>query len=398
MNVRVPKKLLPIFSTKKRYIVLRGGRGSAKSHSVAAFLLIKALQSKVRILCTREIQNSIKDSVWKLLCDKISEYKWDAYFEITDKSIVCKKTGSEFIFKGLLRNINDIKSIEGIDYCWVEEAQSVSRRSLEVLIPTIRKDSSQIIFTYNPTNEDDPVHVDYTLADRDDCLKIEVNWSDNPWFPEVLRAEKDYTKKTDIDKYYHIWEGQCVKHSEAQIYYGKWAIEDFEAESGTVFYFGADWGFSQDPTSLVRFFIKERRLYIDQEIYKIGLDIDKIPGEFATIEGSSKYSFKADSARPDTISYVRQRGFPLLRPAKKGPGSIEDGIAFLKSFEKIVIHPRCKNAIDEFRNYCYKIDPATGYITNKIVDKHNHIHDSLRYGAEDLMKNKTITAGRSLAR
>jgi hypothetical protein len=217
MKIQIPEKLHSLFTNTKRYVVIFGGRGSGKSHGVAAFLLAKSLEKKCRILCTREIQNSIRDSVWKLLTEKIYEYKWDNYFKITENSIVCIRTGSEFIFKGLRGNAQDIKSTEGIDYCWVEEAQTVSRKSLEVLIPTIRKDGSQIIFTYNPLTEEDPIHADFTLVDRDDTLKIQINWRDNPWFPEVLRSDLDYDKKTNINKYLHIWEGHCVAYENDQI-------------------------------------------------------------------------------------------------------------------------------------------------------------------------------------
>src|SRR4030042_1675979 len=217
MNIDVPKKFLPLYTTKKRFIDSYGGRGGAKSHGIATFLLIKALSTKSRILCTREVQLSIKDSVWQLLCEKISLYKWDSLFTVTDKLIICKKTGSDFIFKGLHGNAQDIKSTEGIQYAWVEEAQSVSRKSLETLIPTIRNPNSQIIFTYNPTLEEDPVHADYTFVNRDDTLKIEINWRDNPWFPAVLKQDLEYDQKTNYGKYLHVWEGKCEQFTNEQI-------------------------------------------------------------------------------------------------------------------------------------------------------------------------------------
>lgn len=217
LQIEVPEKLLPLYTTKKRFIDIYGGRGGAKSQGVATFLLIKALSTKSRVLCTREIQNSIKDSVWQLLCDIIELYKWESLFYITDKVIACKRTGSDFIFKGLHGNAQDIKSTQGIQYAWVEEAQSVSRKSLEVLVPTVRAPGSQIIFSYNPTLDEDPVHVDYTLADRDDTLKIEINWRDNPWFPEVLRQDLEYDLKTNYPKYLHVWEGKCEQFTNEQI-------------------------------------------------------------------------------------------------------------------------------------------------------------------------------------
>lgn len=377
----VPTKLKPLYEAKDRYVCLDGGRGSAKSWSVAMILLDRGMAEKKRILCTREIQNTIKDSVYKLLSDTIDRYKLNMFYDVKADSIT-GINGTEFIFKGLLRNINDIKSMEGIDYCWVEEAQSVSRKSLETLIPTIRKEDSQIIFTYNPTNDDDPVHVDYKFPGRPDCLSISINYDENPFFPEVLRAEMEYDRAHDMDKYYHIWEGQTVKHSMAQVFYGKWIIEDFKTPDNPFYYQGADWGFSQDPTVLIQCYIQDRNLYIVNETYGHGIDIDKIPDMFRQLPDSDKYPITADSARPETISYVYHRGFPLIQSSMKGKGSVEDGIAFIRSFEKIIIHPRCKHTIDEFRTYSYKIDPITGAISNKLEDRNNHCVDSIRYALE----------------
>jgi PBSX family phage terminase large subunit len=209
MNIEVPEKLLPLYTTDKRFIVIGGGRGGAKSHGVGTFLLSQSHTGKNRILCCREVQNSIKDSVWQLLVEKIHQYGWERLFDITDKSIVHKLTGSDFIFKGMYGNAQDIKSTEGIQFAWVEEAQSVSRKSLEVLVPTVRNPKSKIIFTYNPMLEDDPVHVDYMLAEREDTLKVVINHRDNPWFPEVLKSDMEYDRATNMSKYLHVWEGHC---------------------------------------------------------------------------------------------------------------------------------------------------------------------------------------------
>ncbi len=395
--IDVVKKLEPIFLSTKRYIVLFGGRGSGKSWTVAIFLLCEGMRKKTRILCTREIQNTIRDSVHKLLADTIDKYGLNYYYRVKVDSIV-GINGSEFIFKGLHRNENDIKSTEGIDYCWVEEAQSVSRKSLNVLTPTIRNEGSQIIFTYNPTNDSDPVHVDFNLTPREDALKIECNYNDNPFFPDVLRAEMEYDRAHDPDKYAHVWQGKTLKHSEAQIFYGKWAIEEFETPKDVMFYQGADWGFAADPAAFIRCYIAEDNLYITDEVYGVGIDIDLLPGKFSQIPDAAKWPCAGDSARPDTISYMKHHGFPLMYPVEKGKGSVEDGIAFIRSFKKIIIHPRCKHTIDEFRLYSYFTDPLTGLISKKIVDKHNHLIDALRYALEKLMKhrNNTVTASESL--
>jgi len=385
LKLKIPEKLLPIYSTNKRYIVIHGGRGSSKSWTVADFLILKAYETEKRILCTREIQKSIKDSVHKLICDRIKALGLESFFVITERSIR-GTNGSEFIFAGLKHNPDIIKSMEGIDYAWCEEAQSLSRKSMEILTPTIRKEGSQIIYTYNPTNEDDPVHEDYTLVDRSDTLEIEINYNDNPFFPDVLKEELEYDKRTDHDKYLHKWEGKCVAHSEAQIFFGKWQVEEFEAPEGTFFYFGADWGFSNDPSTLVRCYVNENILYIDYEFYEVGVDIDKLPERFSRIPESKKFPIVGDSARPDTINYIHRNGYMIERSIK-GKGSIEDGVQFIRSMERIVIHPRCKHTIDEFRHYSYVVDSKTDKISNKIEDKNNHIIDALRYALEKLMRN-----------
>lgn len=390
IKIEIVPKLIILFSTNKRYLDIYGGRGSGKSWGVALFLLSKGMESRKRILCTREIQTTIKDSVHKLLSDQIEQLNL-SWFYIIKKDSITGINGTEFIFKGLYRNENDIKSTEGIDYCWVEEAQSVSRDSLKTLTPTIRNPGSQIIFTYNPTNDDDPVHVDYTLADRPDTLKIECNYQDNPWFPEVLRDEMEYDRANDIDKYHHVWCGKTVKHSQAQIFYGKWKIQDFDIPEDVFFYQGADWGFAEDPLAAIRFFIQDNILYISHEVYGFHVELDDIPAKLREIPEFHLWPTRGDSSRPDTISYVSKRGFPLLEPAHKGPNSIVDGIAHLRSYRCIVIHPRCKHTADEFRLYSYVIDKKTGVISNKIEDKHNHIIDSLRYAAEPLSGDREVT-------
>lgn len=390
-TIQIPNKILPLFHNKLRYAVLYGGRGSGKSWGVALFLILKAIEQKTRVLCTREIQTSIKDSVYKLLSDTISAHGLDGLYNVKHDSIH-SFNGSEFIFKGLLRNSQEIKSTEGIDIAWCEEAASTSRKSLDILIPTIRKPGSQIIFTMNPTNDDDPVYTDFILKDRDDVLKIKANYNDNPFFPAVLKSELEYDKRVDYDKYLHVWEGQCVRHSAAQVFYGKWVVDDFAIPEGVMYYQGLDFGFSVDPTAFIRCYIQDNKLFITDEIYHVNLDIDKTPEKLKAVPDVEKWALTADSSRPETINYLRRYGFPKIKSSIKGAGSVEDGIAFLRSFEKIIVHPRCKNTINELRTYSYKINKITGEITPILEDKANHLIDALRYALEDLMRfRKTAT-------
>jgi phage terminase large subunit len=211
-----PAKLEFLFKPK-RYKVLYGGRGGAKSWGIARALLILGRAKPLRILCTREIQKSIADSVHKLLSDQIRELGLNGFYEITNNSIR-GLNGTEFIFSGLKSNISSLKSYEGVDIVWVEEAANVSKQSWEILIPTVRKPGSEIWISFNPELETDETYKRFVLTQREDVAVEKVNWTDNPFFPDVLRAEKDHLKATDPDAYEHVWEGMCKQVVEGAIY------------------------------------------------------------------------------------------------------------------------------------------------------------------------------------
>jgi len=289
--------------------------------------------------------------------------------------------GSLFLFAGLRSNIDSIKSMEGIDICWVEEAQSVSKTSLETLIPTIRKPGSQIIFTWNPKHESDPIEEMFGRDDLPPDTRLKtVNYIDNPWFPDVLQKEADYDLKRDPEKYNHVWMGGYLRNSESRVF-RNWTVEEFEAPADALFRLGADWGFASDPSVLVRCHIVGRKLFIDYEAHMVGCEIMDLPSLFMSVPGAEKWPITADSARPETISHMRNNGFPKIQAAVKGPKSIEDGIEWLKSFD-IVVHPRCRHTIDELTMYSYKTDPLTQLVLPLLEDKNNHIIDALRYACE----------------
>ena len=383
-QVHIPEAFGDLFTSKARIIGYWGGRGSAKSHSVAQALVLKAAQTPLRILCAREIQRSIKDSVKRLLDDKIEESGLGWFYDSTDSEIR-GLNGSLFVFAGLRSNIASIKSLEGLDLCWCEEASTVSQDSLNTLIPTVRKPGSQLIFTWNARYATDPIEAMLRgPVQRPDAVVKRINWDDNPWFPDVLRTEMEWDRARDPGKYSHIWLGEYLKNSEAQVF-KNWSIEPFETPADARFYFGADWGFSVDPTVLVRCWVKDRTLYIDKEAYRVGCEIDRTPALFDTIEGSRKWPIRADSARPETISYMQRNGFPNITAANKGAGSVEDGVEFLKSYD-IKVHPDCKHTIDELSMYSYKTDKLTGEVLPVLEDKCNHCLDAIRYGIELLRK------------
>lgn len=208
-RVELPRKIVEVLVPPSRYKVLYGGRGSSKSWSVARYLLVRALQGCIRILCAREIQTSIAESVHRLLSDQILALGLERYFDVGKHIIRCK-SGSEFLFAGIRQqDISKIKSFEGADICWAEEAQTVTQRSWEVLIPTIRKPNSEIWVTFNPELEDDDTYQRFVVRPPHNALVAKVNWSDNPWFPDELREEMEHLKRIDPNRYAHIWEGEC---------------------------------------------------------------------------------------------------------------------------------------------------------------------------------------------
>lgn len=367
-----------------RYKVWYGGRGGAKSWNVARLLLLKAYREKVRILCAREFQNSIGDSVYRLLRDQIELMGLTAHFTATESSIK-SRSGSEFLFKGLQRNINEIKSLEGVDICWVEEAQRVSADNWEILIPTIRKEGSEIWITFNPNEASDPTYQRFVVNPPPGAVVTKVDYRHNPWFPQTLQAERLHCQATDPDAYRHIWEGETRVRSAAEVFNGKWTVSRFAAPPDARFYFGADWGFSQDPTVLVRCWIQDKTLYIDHEAWGVGVEIDETPALFRTVPESDRWPIKADSARPETISAMRRAGFNI-HAARKWPGCVEDGIAVLRGFRQIVIHERCKHAIDEMKLYRYKVDRVTNEVLPLLAPGNDHVCDALRYALDGVIK------------
>jgi phage terminase large subunit len=309
----------------------------------------------------------------------------DLAYEITKNAIV-GANGTEFLFKGIKFNTEEIKSTEGVDICWVEEAEKVSAESWDILIPTIRKDNSEIIIVFNPDSEDSPTYQRFVVHPPKGAWVRKINYTDNPYFPDVLRQDMEWCKERDYEAYLNIWEGECKKHSNALIFAGRFKVEDFETPLDARFYQGADWGFAKDPTTLVRCFMQDRTIYIDREAWGVGVDLDETPALFDTIDTARKWPIKADNARPETISFMKRRGFHISG-AKKWAGSIEDGIEFLKAYD-IVIHPRCRHTIDEFNNYSYKVDKQTGDVLPVIVDAWNHCIDALRYSLDGVIKGR----------
>lgn len=390
LEIETPEWAEPLLEPA-RYKGAHGGRGSGKSHFFGEMVIEEHILNPNKMtVCIREVQKSIKMSVKRLLELKIEELGVGSYFEVQETAIKSTRGKGQIIFQGMQNHTADsIKSLEGFDCAWFEEAQNASQRSLDLLRPTIRKPGSELWFSWNPYEASDPIEVLLRGPDQPPgaCV-IEVNYDDNPWFPDVLREEMEYDKRRDPDKYLHVWRGGYVNNSEARVF-KNWRVEEFDAPEDAMFRFGADWGFSVDPTVLVRLYVVGRTIYIDYEAYQVGCEILDTPDLFGTIPESDRWPIIADSARPETISHMQKNGFPKVMPASKGKGSVEDGVEFLKSYD-IIVHPRCVHTIDELTSYSYKIDPLTNLVTPKLEDKKNHVIDALRYACEGARRIQNV--------
>ena len=386
LKIKTPRWAVPLLNPA-RYKGAWGGRGSGKSHFFAELLIEEHIRNQNQAsVCVREIQRTLNQSVKRLLENKIIELGVQDYFTVQDVMIKSRRGNGMIIFQGMQNHTADsIKSLEGFDRAWVEEAQSLSQTSLDLLRPTIRKPDSELWFSWNPKNETDPI--DQLLRGEmppKDATVLKVNYSDNPWFPSVLKEEMEYDRNRDPDKYRHVWMGDYLGNSEARVF-RNWKVEEFVCPPDAILRFGADWGFASDPTVLVRCFIMGRKLFVEYEAYMVGCEIMNTPDLFMTVPESERYPITADSARPETISHMKKNGFPRIMAAVKGPKSIEEGIEWLKNYE-IIVHPRCKHTIDELSLYSYKTDKMTGEVLPVLEDKQNHVIDALRYAVEGLRR------------
>lgn len=373
----------------------KGGRSSGKSHAFAEMLVDRMVADPdLRWVCLREIQKTLRFSAKSLLESKLVKLGVSHLFDMQRDLIKRKDGGGVVIFQGMQdHNADSIKSLEGFDGAWFEEAQTASARSLELLIPTIRKDGSEIWFSWNPDQPTDAV--EQLEWGGPDAVLVTVNYYDNPWLPnKSLKAARAAAKK-DYEKYLHIWEGRHNVKSEAQIFGGYWRVDEFEpAPDWDGPYHGLDFGFSTDPTALVRCWISGNTLHIDRAETALKLDIDRTPAFLRKhAPGIEGYELPADCARPESISYLARHGIPRCVAAPKWSGSVEDGIEFIKGFDEIVIHAGCPAMIDEARLYSYKVDRKSGQVLPDIIDADNHCWDAVRYALNKLIKRNRKTAG-----
>lgn len=221
MSDKIPAVFSPL-KKAARYKILAGGRGSGKSWAIARIFVEIARHGEFRFLCCREFQGSIADSVIQLISDTIDRHGYTNEFEVQRQYIRHLKTNSLFMFYGLKNNISKIKSLEGVSFVWCEEAEAITAASWDVLIPTIRKENSEIWISFNPKNILDATYQRFVINPPTDCINVKANYCDNPHFPEVLRLEMEECKERDYDLYLHIWEGEPVADAEFAIIKPKW--------------------------------------------------------------------------------------------------------------------------------------------------------------------------------
>lgn len=374
------------------YKVLYGGRGRGASWFVSRHLLLELTgwdpkKEPALLLCTREYQSSIRESVYQLLKNQIRNLDLPGW-RIMDNELRCSN-GCRVIFAGLRKDIDAIKSYEGINRVWIEEAETVSENSITTLLPTIRReDGTEIWIVFNPKNPKAPVFKRFVENPPPGSVVIKSSYRDNPYFPEVLRKQMEWDRKVNPDLAKHVWDGEFLVISDAQIFGGKYSIDDNWAPGKDWHgpYYGADWG-DVHPTCLVKCWVNDRNLYVDDEAGGSGIELDEIGPLFKTVGGADSHVIRADPSLPATIRHVCKSGLNVV-PAVKGPGSVEDGIKFLKNFAKIIVRPRCKGTIEELDLYSYKVDKLTGDVLPIIIDAFNHRIDAIRYALEPMIRKR----------
>jgi phage terminase large subunit len=392
VSAEFPQKLRFLFKPA-RYKVVRGGRGSSKSWGFARALLILGASKTLRVLCTREVQNSIKDSVHQLLTDQIQLLGLGGHYEVIANEIR-GINGTKFLFAGLsTQTIESIKSFEGIDICWVEEGQGVTKRSWTILIPTIRKEGSEIWVSFNPDLDDDETYIRFVVNPPPDCVSIEMNYHDNPWFPEVLEKERAHAERTMLkDEYENIWLGVCKAAVDGAIYAAEIrdAIEGkrvcnvpYEPKFKVYAVFDLGWN---DQTSII---LAQRHL---SELRVIGYiedshkTLDWYSAELRNLHYNWGNLFLPHDAAHGTLQSGGKSSADVLRSLKWDirmvPNiPIETGIKQARMEFRKVYFDKAKSdrLVQCLKRYKRNIPVSTGEPASPVHDEYSHGADAFRY-------------------
>ena len=403
-----PEKLRVLFAPS-RYKVLYGGRGGAKSWGAARALLIQAAASPLRVLCAREFQNSITESVHHLLQAQIAAMGLEPFYEVQN-SAIRGANGSEFLFAGLRNNISRIKSFEGIDRVWVEEAQAVSKSSWDTLIPTIRKEGSEIWVTYNPELETDDTHQRFVVNPPRDAVVVKINWSDNPWFPETLRKEKEELKARDPDGYQNIWEGHCRATLEGAVYAkelrraqeeGRIGCVPYDTEKPVHTFFDLGWA---DNTSIWFAQTVGAELRLIDYYSNAQMPIQ----HYLSVLQDKGYAYGTDwlphDAKAKTLATGRSLEEIMLSAGRRVrivPNlSITDGINAARTvfnrchFDDV----KCAEGLQSLRRYRFDVDVETRQLSGRpLHDFHSHAADAFRYFAISVEEDKPVVSARGIS-
>lgn len=389
LTIYIPPEFKRLFDKDWREAAVYGGRFSLKSHTVARALLIRARMEKTRVAYFREFQSSIAESSHQLLVDLIRQYELNE-FQVTDNSIINTINGSDFIFKGLHRNEQSIKSIEGIDIAWVEEAQTVSKESIEVLTPTVRSTNSQIIYTYNRLTEDDPVHQRLVIEGRPNTLIINVNYDVALRYglmPEVIRLEMEDDKAKRPSLYRFKWLGE-PNNLEGRVYSDWQSLEEIPHEA-RLERRGLDFGYTNDPTAIVDIYKYNNGFILDEVCYQRGLSNKQIASLILNLKPILTI---ADSAEPKSIDEIGSYGINIIG-ANKGKDSIRQGIQLIQD-QRISFTRRSTNLIREYKGYSWAQD-RQGKFLNEPEGGLDHLLDATRYAMTSFMPS-TFLKGQKL--
>ena len=402
--------------TPCRYKGARGGRSGGKSHQLCEITAADMCANpNFKVAGVREVHNSIAHSLKPLLEQKIHGLGGSYLFDF--QKTVIKRRGGDGVaaFLGMQDHTADsVKGLEGFDRALVDEANALSKTSLKKLTPTFRAEGSEVHFAWNPENEEDAVDKFFAAnAGYPGFRVVDVCITDNPWASSTAKAEYEREKlKADqarqrvaeakakgvdpededlsvIDEFNHVWLGQYNLRSQ-RIVFHNWRLEEIETPDNVVWFYGGDFGFSVDPSAGVKCCYLPQPpgrpdiLYFRQAISQVGVRTDDLPEFFSKLEGIEKWGSVADSARPDTIDFLRRNGLPKMRGAKKGQGSVEDGVSFLQGVD-IVLHPTdCRPLEKELKAYSYKVLKHSGEILPVVEDANNHCIDASRYAIEKI--------------